>query len=93
MALGWTLENIKGISPTIVQHRIHLEGGTKSYRDCQRRLNPTIQEVVRKEVLKWLDHGLIHPIFDTEWVSLVQVIPQKIGIIVIGNDKNELMPT
>jgi len=46
VALGWILGDIKGISPTIVQHRIHLENGTRSYRGHQRRLNPTVQEVV-----------------------------------------------
>ena len=67
-ALGWTLGDIRGISPTIVQHRIHLEDNAKPYRDRQRRLNPTLQEVVRKEVLKWLDHDIIYPISDGEWV-------------------------
>ena len=57
-ALGWTLRDIKGISPSIVQHMIHLEDNAKPYRDRQRRLNPTLQEVVRKEVLKWLDHAI-----------------------------------
>ena len=52
-ALGWTLGDIKGISPSIVQHKIHLEDNTKPYRDHQRHLNPTLQEVVKKEVLKW----------------------------------------
>ena len=92
-ALGWTLGDIKGISPSIVQHRIHLEDNAKPYRDRQRRLNPTLQEVVRKEVLKWLDHEIIYPISDNEWVSPVQVVPKKTGITVIRNDKNELVPT
>jgi len=52
-AIGWTLGDIKGISPSIVQHRIHLEENAKPYRDRQRRLDPTFQEVVRKEVLIW----------------------------------------
>jgi len=58
-ALGWTLRDIKGIGPPIVQHRIHLEDNAKLYRDHQKRLNPTLQEVVKKEVLKWLDHGIL----------------------------------
>jgi len=44
-------------------------------------------------VLKWLDHRIIYPIFDSEWISPVQVVPKKTGIIVIRNDKNELVPT
>ena len=92
-ALDWTLEDINDISLPIVQHRIHPEDNAKLYRDRQRRLNATLQEVVRKEVLKWLDHGIIYPISDSEWVSPVQVVPKKIGITVIRNDKNELLPT
>jgi len=69
-ALGWTLGDSRGISPTIVQHRIHLEDNAKLYWDRQRRLNPTLQEVVNKEVLKWLDHDIIYPISDSEWLSL-----------------------
>ena len=70
-----------------------MEENAKPYRDCQRQLNPTLQEVVRKEVLKWLHHGIIYPISDSEWVSPVQVVPKKTGIAVIRNDKNELVPT
>jgi len=51
-ALGWTLGDIKGISPLIMQHRIHLVENAKPYCYRQRHLNPTLQEVVRKEVLK-----------------------------------------
>ena len=76
-----------------MQHIIHLEDHAKPYHDYQRRLNPTLQEVVKKEVLKWLDHGIIYPISNSEWVSPVQVVPKKTGITVIRNDKNELVPT
>jgi len=92
-ALGWTLGDIKGISPFIVQHRIHLEDNAKLHRGHQRCLNPTLQEVARKEVSKWLDHGIIYLIFDSEWVSPVQADPKKTGITVIRNDKNEFVPT
>jgi hypothetical protein len=45
-AIGWTIEDIKGISPSVVMHKIHLEEDTKPSREPQRRLNPTMQEVV-----------------------------------------------
>ena len=92
-ALGRTFGDIRGISPTIVQHRIHLEDNAKPYRDRQRRLNLTLQEVVRKEVLKWLDHDIIFPISDSEWVSPIHVVPKKTGITVVKNDKDELIST
>jgi len=65
-ALGWILGDIKGINPFIVQHRIHLEDNARPYHGCQSHLNPTLQEVVKKEVLKWLDHGIIYPISNSE---------------------------
>jgi len=52
-----------------------------------------MKEVVRKEVLKLLDTGMIYPISDSNWVSLVQVVPKKGGITVVKNDNNELIPT
>jgi len=53
-AIGWTLGDIKRISYTMVYHKIYLEDGTRPYRDRLRRLNPTLQEILRKKLLKWL---------------------------------------
>ena len=59
----------------------------------QRRLNPNMREVVKKEVVKWLDAGIIYPISDSPWVSPTQVVPKKSGITVIENEKGESVPT
>ena len=48
---------------------------------------------MRKEVLKWLDSRVIYPIFESSWVSLVQVVAKKGGMMVIKNKNNELIPT
>jgi hypothetical protein len=61
-------------------------------REHQRRLNNVMREVVKKEVLKLLKAGVIYLVFDSEWVSPVQVVPKKGGITVIHNEKNELIP-
>ena len=61
-ALGWTIADIKGISPLICTHRIYLEENAKPSREMQRRLNPNMKEVVRNEVIKLLDNGIIYPI-------------------------------
>jgi len=61
-AIGWTMADIKGISPSIVQHRIHLIEEAKPKHDPQRRLNPIMQEAVCIEILKLLDNGIIYPI-------------------------------
>ena len=63
-ALGWSLANLKGIRPSRCMHRIMLEDGHKPSVEAQRRLNPTMKEIVRKEVLKWLDVEVIYPICD-----------------------------
>nr|GFA03827.1 reverse transcriptase domain-containing protein [Tanacetum cinerariifolium] len=59
----------------------------------QRRVNPKIHDVIKKEVEKLLDAGLIYPIFDSPWVSPVQCVPKKGGFTVIENEENELIPT
>ena len=51
-----------------------------------------MREVVKKEVLKLLDAGIIYPVPHSEWVSLVQVVPKKGGMTVVENSKNELIP-
>ncbi|GKB93413.1 reverse transcriptase domain-containing protein [Tanacetum coccineum] len=58
----------------------------------QRRVNPNIKEVVKKEVIKLLDAGLIYPISDSPWVSPVQVVPKKGGMTVVKKEKDELIP-
>ncbi|XP_070667945.1 uncharacterized protein [Malus domestica] len=91
-AIGWTLADIKGISPTTCMHCILLEEWPKPIQEAQRRLNPPIMEVVKKEIIKLLDCGVIYPISDSCWVSPVQVVPKKSGVTVVKNEKNELMP-
>ncbi|GJT08060.1 reverse transcriptase domain-containing protein [Tanacetum coccineum] len=59
----------------------------------QRRVNPKIHEVIKKEVIKLLDAGLIYPISDSLWVSPVHCVPKKGGMIVVENEDNELIPT
>ncbi|KAA0065466.1 retrotransposon gag protein [Cucumis melo var. makuwa] len=91
-AIGWTLDDIKGISPTFCMHRIILEEGAKDKIQPQRRLNPTLKEVVMKEVLKLKDVGIIYPVPDSTWVSPIHVVPKKIGMTVVKNDKGEMVP-
>ncbi|RVW88233.1 Retrovirus-related Pol polyprotein from transposon 297 [Vitis vinifera] len=66
-AIGWQISDLKGISPLICTHHIYMEEGAKPTRQPQRRLNPHMQEVVRAEVLKLLQAGIIYPISDSTW--------------------------
>uniref|UniRef100_A0A2N9HVI2 Integrase catalytic domain-containing protein n=1 Tax=Fagus sylvatica TaxID=28930 RepID=A0A2N9HVI2_FAGSY len=93
LALGWTLADIKGISPLICTHKIYLEDDCKTSREPQRRLNPTMKDVVKNEVIKLLDASIIYPIFDSKWVNPTQVVPKKPGITVVKNANDELIPT
>ncbi|KAG7548081.1 Integrase catalytic core [Arabidopsis suecica] len=92
-AIGYSLDDIKGISPSLCTHRIHLENETYSSIEPQRRLNPNLKEVVKKEILKLLDADVIYPISDSTWVSPVHCVPKKGGMTVVKNEKDELIPT
>ena len=87
-AIGWSIEDLKGISPSICMHKILLEDNAKTSIEHQRRLN-----LVMKEVLKWSNACFIYAISYSSWVSLVHVFPKKGGFTVIINEKNELIPT
>ena len=90
--IGWTLAGIPSISPSTCMHRILLEDGAKPVRLPQRRLNPIILDVVKKEVTKLLQAGIICTISNSQWVSPIQVVPKKTGLTVIKNERDELIP-
>ncbi|GJZ13526.1 reverse transcriptase domain-containing protein [Tanacetum coccineum] len=76
-----------------VEKEALLKDDYKPTVQSQRRVNPKIHEVIKKEVLQLLDAGMIYPIFDSLWVSPVHCVPKKGGITVVANEKNELIPT
>ena len=78
-AIAWSVEDLKGISPSICMHKILLEENAKTTIEHQRRLNPVMKKVVIKEVLKWLNAGFIYAILDSPRVSPVHVVPKKSG--------------
>ncbi|RVW80990.1 Transposon Ty3-I Gag-Pol polyprotein [Vitis vinifera] len=92
-AIGWKISDLKGISPLIFTHHIYMEEGAKPTRQPQRRLNPHMQEVVRAEVLKLLQAGIIYPISYSTWVSPTQVVPKKSGITVVKGENGDEVST
>lgn len=92
LAIGWTLVDIKGINPVLCMHRIRMEDDVKPTREPQTRLNSTLMDVVKKEIEKLRQSGIIYPISDSKWVSPIHVVPKKIGFTVIKNKDNELVP-
>nr|GEY50717.1 reverse transcriptase domain-containing protein [Tanacetum cinerariifolium] len=91
--IAWKLFNIQGINPEFYTHKILMEENYKPAVQHQRRVNPKIYDVIKKEVEKLLDAGLIYPISDSPWVSPVYCIPKKGGFTVVENEENELIPT
>ena len=91
-AIGYSLQDLIGISPTLCTHCIPIDPDSLPSREPQRRLNNAMREVVKKEVLKLLHAGIIYPVPHSEWVSPVQVVPKKGGMTVVRNEKNELIP-
>nr|GEX30161.1 reverse transcriptase domain-containing protein [Tanacetum cinerariifolium] len=69
-AIAWKLSNIQGINPEFYTHKILIEEDYKLAVQHQRRVNPKIHDVIKKEVEKLLNVGLIYPISDSPWVSL-----------------------
>nr|GEV52699.1 reverse transcriptase domain-containing protein [Tanacetum cinerariifolium] len=68
-ALTWELSDIKGINPEFCRHKILMEDDFKPAIQHQRRVNPKIHKVIKKEVFKLLDAGLIYPISDSPWIA------------------------
>ncbi|GJX16930.1 DNA-directed DNA polymerase [Tanacetum coccineum] len=92
-AIAWKLSDIRGIDPEFCSHKILLEDDYQPSVQHQRRVNPKIHDVIKKEVEKLLDAGLIYPISDSPWVSPVHCVPKKGGMTVVKNEENELVPT
>nr|GEV37387.1 reverse transcriptase domain-containing protein [Tanacetum cinerariifolium] len=92
-AIAWKITDIKGIDPWFCTYKILMEEDYKPAVQSQRRVNPKIHEVIKKEVIKLLDAGMICPISESPWVSPIHCVPKKGGITVVENENNELIPT
>nr|GEV41759.1 hypothetical protein [Tanacetum cinerariifolium] len=92
-AIAWKLFDIKGINPEFCTHKILLEEDFTPAVQHQRRVNPKIDDVIKQEVIKHFDAGLIYPISNSPWVSPVHCVPKKGGFTVVENEENELIPT
>nr|GEX07137.1 DNA-directed DNA polymerase [Tanacetum cinerariifolium] len=92
-AIAWKITNIKGIDPRFCTHKILMEEDFNPVVQSQRRVNPKIHEVIKKEVIKLLDAEMIYPISDSPWVSPIHRVPKKGGMTVVANENNELIST
>ncbi|GJR91625.1 reverse transcriptase domain-containing protein [Tanacetum coccineum] len=71
-AIAWKLSDIRGIDPEFCSHKILLEDDYEPSVQHQRRVNPKIHDVIKKEVEKLLDAGLIYPISDSPWIGMLK---------------------
>ncbi|GJZ18317.1 reverse transcriptase domain-containing protein [Tanacetum coccineum] len=92
-AFAWKTTDIPGICPSFCKHKIQLLDDKKPVVKKQKRLNPNMQEVVKKEIVKLLDTGIIYPIANSPWVSPIHCVPKKGGITVVTNENDEFVPT
>nr|GFA47452.1 reverse transcriptase domain-containing protein [Tanacetum cinerariifolium] len=92
-AIDWKLSDIKGIDPEFCTHKILMEEDFEPVVQHQRKVNPKIHDVIKQEVIKLLDAGLIYLISDSPWVSPVHCVPKKGGFTVVENKDNELILT
>ncbi|KAD6119148.1 hypothetical protein E3N88_10419 [Mikania micrantha] len=92
-AIALKIMDTKGINPSFCTHKILMKEDFEPVVQHQRRLNPNMQDIVKKEVIKLLYAGLTYAISDSPWVSPVQVVPKKGGMTMITNDRNGLIPT
>nr|GEZ72410.1 hypothetical protein [Tanacetum cinerariifolium] len=92
-AIAWKLSDIKGINPEFCTHKILMEEDFTREVQHQRRVNLKIHDIIKQEVIKLLEAGLIYPISDSPWVSPVHCIPKRGGFTVVENEDNELIPT
>jgi hypothetical protein len=89
--IGYSINDLKGLSPAFCTHRISMEDQCKPVVDHQRSLTHAMREVVKKEVIKLLDAGIIYPVPHSGWVSPVHCVSKKGGLTVVKNEKNELI--
>jgi hypothetical protein len=90
--IGYSINDLKGLSPAFCTHRVPMEDQCKPIVDHQRRLTHAMREVVKKEVIKLLDAGIIYLVPHSEWESPVHCVPKKGGLTMVKNEKNELTP-
>nr|GEV53940.1 DNA-directed DNA polymerase [Tanacetum cinerariifolium] len=92
-AIAWKISDIKGIDLRFCTHKILMEDDYKLAIQSQRRVNPKIHDLIKKEFIKLLDAGMIYPISDSPWVSPIHCVPKKGGMTVVANENNDLIPT
>jgi hypothetical protein len=78
-SFAWDYADMKGIHPNTCTHHIYTNDQIRPLRQPQRRMNPTLKDIVKEELQKLLQANIICPISDSQWVSPHVIAPQKNG--------------
>ena len=78
-AFTWDYSDMKGIDPNTCSHHIYTQEGARPIRKHQRRMNPTLKDIVKEELQKLLNVNFIYAISKSKWVSPLVVMPKKNG--------------
>ena len=76
-AIAWEYEDMRGIHPDTCIHHIYTQENAKPIRQFQRRMNPSLKDIVKDELHKLLNANFIYPISDSKWVSPLVIVPKK----------------
>jgi hypothetical protein len=85
-----TYKDLRGVPPEICEHKIVLEEGTTPVQQRQYIMNPKYFLLVKEEMDKLLEVGIIYHIPYNEWVSPIVVVPKKNGKLRICVDYRKL---
>jgi hypothetical protein len=78
-AFAWDYFDMKGIHLDTCMHHIYTNDQIRPVRQPQRRMNPSLKDIVKEELQKLLQASFIYPISDSKWVSPLVIIPKKNG--------------
>ena len=81
---------MKGIPSNLCSHHIYIKSDSRPMCHPQRRMNPNIRDIVKKEIQKLLEAWFIYPISDNKWVSPLVIVPKKNGKWIVYVDYREL---
>ena len=91
--IRYSINDIKGINPSLGMYRTHLNDDLFTSIKPQRRLNPNMKEVVKTEILKLLKAGIIYSISDSRWVNPIHAVSKKGGMTIIQGESGEMIPS
>lgn len=86
----WDYLDMKGMHPDTCIHQIYTNVDMRPIRRPQRRVNPTLKEIIKDELQKLLVADFIYPISDSIWVSPLVVVLKKKSKWKICDDYREL---